>query len=179
MIDRDVLKGSGSPTFDAWADANDKVDKLQNELSKLVSSATDDTTGKLVVVIDELDRCRPDYALELIESVRHLFAVEGVVVLLAINREELCHSVQNIYGSDFDSDRYLRRFVDVASHAPTTYTGAISRTSPRDLLALNFSLGPAGFSRGRTRESYVAIDAAEKLQRRYVTTSETFNRRST
>ena len=71
-----------------------------------------------MILIDELDRCRPDYALGLIEAVRNLFAVDGVVVLLAINREELCHSIQSLYGAEFDTDRYLRRFVDLPYTLP-------------------------------------------------------------
>ena len=50
----------------------------------------------VVVCVDELDRCRPDYALSLLEVTRHLFDVPGVVVLLVINRSELAHSVKSI-----------------------------------------------------------------------------------
>ena len=70
--------------------------------------------GPLIVIIDELDRCHPSYALELLATVRHLFNVDGVVkIVLAINRAELAHSVQSIYGPDFSADRYLRRFADL------------------------------------------------------------------
>ena len=51
--------------------------------------------------VDELDRCRPEYALSLLEVIRNLFDVPGVVVLLAINRSELSHSVKSIFGGDF------------------------------------------------------------------------------
>ena len=67
----------------------------------------------LVVMIDELDRCRPTYAVELLEVAKHLFSVNGVVFVIAVNREELAHSVQALYGSDFDAKGYLGRFFDV------------------------------------------------------------------
>ena len=67
----------------------------------------------LIVVIDELDRCRPLYAIELLETAKHLFSVKNVIFVLAVNRRELGHSIKAIYGSEFDSQQYLSRFIDV------------------------------------------------------------------
>ena len=72
----------------------------------------------LVIVIDELDRCRPSYAVELLEAAKHLFAVNGVVFVLALNRSELIHSVRTLYGGGFDATGYLRRFFDVEFRLP-------------------------------------------------------------
>ena len=67
----------------------------------------------LIVVIDELDRCRPSYAVELLETAKHLFAVNNLVFVLAVNRAELAHSIKALYGSGFDAEGYLGRFFDV------------------------------------------------------------------
>lgn len=67
----------------------------------------------LVVMIDELDRCRPSYAVELLEVAKHLFAVDHIVFVLAINRSELAHAIRALYGGGFDADGYLSRFFDV------------------------------------------------------------------
>lgn len=72
----------------------------------------------LVVLIDELDRCRPSYAVELLEVLKHLFAVKGVVFVLAVNRRQLEHSVRVLYGAKFDAAVYLRRFFDVDLRLP-------------------------------------------------------------
>ena len=72
----------------------------------------------LVVVIDELDRCRPSYATELLEVAKHLFTVDHIVFVLAVNRSELAHSISALYGSRFDADGYLRRFFDVDFRLP-------------------------------------------------------------
>lgn len=72
----------------------------------------------LVIMIDELDRCRPSYAIELLEVAKHLFAVDNVVFVLAVNRSELFHSVKALYGSDFDAEGYLRRFFDLDFQLP-------------------------------------------------------------
>ncbi len=72
----------------------------------------------LVIMIDELDRCRPSYAVELLEIAKHLFAVDNVVFILAVNRDELVHSVNVLYGAGFDAEGYLRRFFDLDFQLP-------------------------------------------------------------
>ena len=66
----------------------------------------------LFIVIDELDRCRPTYAIQLLERIRHLFDVANVVFVIATDTEQLRYSVNAVYGNDFDSKRYLLRFFD-------------------------------------------------------------------
>ncbi|QOJ21287.1 MAG: hypothetical protein HRU77_11690 [Gammaproteobacteria bacterium] len=66
----------------------------------------------LFIFIDELDRCRPLYAIELLERIKHLFGVPGIVFVIATDTEQLKHSINAIYGSGFDSTTYLRRFFD-------------------------------------------------------------------
>ena len=85
-------------------------------LSETLSAAHDDRP--LVIGIDELDRCRPSYAIEMLELAKHLFAVDHVVFALAVNRGELAHSVKVLYGQDFDAERYLRRFFDLDFRLP-------------------------------------------------------------
>ena len=53
--------------------------------------------GPLIVMIDELDRCRPSFAVEFLETAKHLFAVDQVVFVLAVNRKELAHAVKALY----------------------------------------------------------------------------------
>ena len=146
-VHRGALKDGESPTFDPWKEAHTKVGELKEKLSEVASLAIDEEARQLVVLIDELDRCRPAYALELIETVRHLFAVEGVVVLLAINREELCHSIQSLYGAEFDTDQYLRRFIDLPCTLPPPTSNSLSSFTLDVLLALDLDdrlVGPGG-----------------------------------
>lgn len=67
---------------------------------------------QLVVIIDELDRCRPDFAVQTMEFVKHLFDAENVVFLFALDMSQLCHSVKSIYGEGMDAEGYLIRFFD-------------------------------------------------------------------
>ena len=74
--------------------------------------------GPLIVIIDELDRCRPSYAVELLEVAKHLFSVDRIVFVIAVNRQELEHSIRALYGEKLDAKAYLRRFFDVDFHLP-------------------------------------------------------------
>lgn len=68
---------------------------------------------KLVIVIDELDRCRPDYALSLLEIIKHFFNVDGVHFVLGCNTEALAWTVRSRYGENYDARRYLQRFINL------------------------------------------------------------------
>ena len=72
----------------------------------------------LVVMIDELDRCRPSYAVEFLEVAKHLFSADRIVFILAVNRSELAHSVNALYGEGFDAQGYLSRFFDIDFRLP-------------------------------------------------------------
>lgn len=107
------LSGSTEPAqasrFGEWDQAEDQISDFKDALSELAI----DSDGRLVVLIDELDRCRPDYAIDTLNVARHLFDVPGVVIVMGINRTELAYRVQKIYGERCDADEYLRRFVDL------------------------------------------------------------------
>ena len=85
-----------------------------------VAAALSEAKGNrpLMVMIDELDRCRPSYAVELLEVAKHLFSVDRIVFVLAVNCDQLAHSVKALYGNDFDAEAYLRRFFDVDFRLP-------------------------------------------------------------
>jgi hypothetical protein len=72
----------------------------------------------ILFFIDELDRCRPDFAVALLERIKHLFHVEGFFFVLSIDRRQLGHSVQSLFGSGTDVDGYLRRFIDLRFNLP-------------------------------------------------------------
>lgn len=62
------------------------------------------------ILIDELDRCRPSYAVEMLETIKHIFDIKGVVFVLATDTEQLQHAIKVIYGDEFHAFKYLERF---------------------------------------------------------------------
>ena len=100
--------------FINYPEARKSVREFQDELEGLARELWSYSAGKpLVVFIDELDRCRPSYAIELLETGKHIFSVDHVVFVLAVNREELAKSVAVLYGDEFDAEGYLKRFFDI------------------------------------------------------------------
>ncbi|MDX8354528.1 P-loop NTPase fold protein [Cognatiyoonia sp. IB215182] len=70
-------------------------------------------TEKLVIVVDELDRCRPDYALSLLEVIKHFFNVPNVHFVLGTNLDALVDSVRARHGSSINAQKYLQKFISV------------------------------------------------------------------
>lgn len=77
---------------------------------QLVDSVSE---GKeLIIIIDELDRCRPDYALKIIERIKHLFTATNCKFLLVVNKGSLISSISHLYGfSEQQSALYLNKFI--------------------------------------------------------------------
>lgn len=67
----------------------------------------------IIFIIDELDRCKPDFALELLEQIKHFFSVDGIVFLLVLNRKSLEETIRARYGTDVGSTQYLQKFVNL------------------------------------------------------------------
>jgi hypothetical protein len=78
----------------------------------------DSNTSKLYIFIDELDRCRPTYAIEFLERIKHLLDIDGLVFILAMDKVQLSHSVKGVYGNEFEAIGYLRRFIDIEYFLP-------------------------------------------------------------
>lgn len=76
----------------------------------------DGKEAPIFILIDELDRCRPSYAIELLERVKHIFSLENFVYILGTDTQQLANAIKGVYGSEFDGERYLKRFVDRTYH---------------------------------------------------------------
>lgn len=103
---------------------------LQDTAEELVKA---NRNHSLFVVIDELDRCRPSYAIELLETAKHLFMVNHIVFVLTVDRYQLAHSIKVLYGKDFDASGYLRRFFDIDFRLPDPERGIFIKARLRDI----------------------------------------------
>ena len=102
-----------------YREARKSVTGFRHALEEVARSVSADPEHPLLVVmVDELDRCRPSFAVELLEVAKHLFTVDGVVFVIAVNRAELVHSIKALYGTGFDALGYLSRFLDVDFRLP-------------------------------------------------------------
>lgn len=81
-----------------------------SELARSYANGNKDTP--LVIFIDELDRCRPNFAIQVLEKAKHLFNVDNIIFVLAADKSQLAHSIRAVYGQGLDVNGYLRRFID-------------------------------------------------------------------
>ena len=80
-------------------------------------------TNPVILLIDELDRCRPDFAVMMLETIKHVFDVENVQIILITNAEQLKATIKHSYGSETDSHSYLYKFFKYQINLPTTSKG--------------------------------------------------------
>ncbi|MFA6667371.1 MAG: P-loop NTPase fold protein [Bacilli bacterium] len=73
---------------------------------------------KIVIIVDELDRCRPTFAIELLERVKHLFDTGKYLFIFTICATQLKESVRQIYGNAYEETGYFRRFFDIQFYLP-------------------------------------------------------------
>ncbi|WP_421246731.1 KAP family P-loop NTPase fold protein [Aeromonas sanarellii] len=92
----------------------ESIQYLKKEIRQWVAGAVGLSERKLdypaFILIDELDRCRPSYAVEMLETIKHIFDIPRMVFVLATDTEQLQHAVKVIYGEGFDAQNYLGRF---------------------------------------------------------------------
>lgn len=92
--------------FDEMFGFKTTLDYTRNKICELTKDKT------VLLVVDELDRCMPEYAIKVLERLHHMFeGLDNVIVLLAIDSTQLEHSVKEIYGEQVDTERYLRKFI--------------------------------------------------------------------
>lgn len=91
--------------------------EFRAELEKFISN--NNNNKPVIFFIDELDRCRPNYSVEVLEQLKHFFSVKGIVFVLSIDKEQLGNAVKGLYGSEkLNSEEYLRRFIDLEYRIP-------------------------------------------------------------
>lgn len=116
----DTLELNTDAKFEAHSKSMKLVEEFQSALKDLVQmEATQERPNKVVFFIDELDRCRPDFAVQVIEKVKHLFNVDHVHFVLAVNRSQLLATISSAYGVDKeDATTYLQKFVHIETRLP-------------------------------------------------------------
>lgn len=91
---------------------------LRESISEFFNSLLPEQGDRLIIFIDELDRCTPNFAVRLLERIKHYFLETNITFVLSINTHELKNTVKQHYGNDFDACRYLDRFFDLRINLP-------------------------------------------------------------
>lgn len=96
----------------------EKTKSLEQTISEMFDSLLPEHGDRLIVFIDELDRCKPTYAVKLLERIKHYFTNSKITFVFSTNLQELGNTIKKMYGSDFDADRYFDKFFDLRFSLP-------------------------------------------------------------
>lgn len=91
--------------YDIYFDLN----KVMKELASALESISEEYT--ILFLVDELDRCMPEYAIKVLERLHHL--TEGksnIITVISVDKEQLKCSIEKIFGID-NPDKYLEKFI--------------------------------------------------------------------
>ncbi|EJP76879.1 KAP family P-loop NTPase fold protein [Stenotrophomonas maltophilia] len=99
----------------AEARFRENLSKARQQLKKKLRSHDG---APILIIIDELDRCRPDFAIKFLERIKHFFNVKGICFLIAVDHKNLPQAVKTLYGPEVDGELYLRKFFDFEFNLP-------------------------------------------------------------
>ncbi|MFM5101356.1 KAP family P-loop NTPase fold protein [Aeromonas veronii] len=97
---------------------HDIIQSFKDSLSEIPSSLKGNNSGRLVIIIDELDRCRPSFAVEVLEKIKHLFSVKNITFVLVMHKSQLEEAIKSVYGRDIDAHTYLQKFISIETTIP-------------------------------------------------------------
>lgn len=138
-----VLDKEAKSAVDNFRKTESSTQAFKRDLAILLKQARDEASIPLpmFVIVDELDRCRPTYAISLLERIKHLFSVDNVVFITGTANQQLSVAITAVYGEKFDSMRYLHRFFDrtyqLAEPQPKPLIEAFVRRTSTDIIKMD------------------------------------------
>lgn len=113
--------------FDIYKAKKKALESLKDAIRTIISG----DNPNILILVDELDRCRPDYAISYLETIKHVFDIKGIVFVIAVDRKQLECSAKAAFGMDLNFPEYYRKFIqrEVALPEPgtKTYRGLASK----------------------------------------------------
>jgi hypothetical protein len=95
---------------------------VQDLISEYLDGLLSEHGNRLIVFVDELDRCKPSFAVQLLERIKHYFTNDRITFVFSVNTDQLQHTIKRYYGDEFDACRYLDRFFDYRIGLPPANT---------------------------------------------------------
>lgn len=109
-----ISKAAGQLIASQMAAEKVRKTELPEQLATLQAALTENAENKrVVVIVDELDRCHPDYAIAFLEAMKLVFSQSGFVFCLMVNAEYLERLAQHRFGASTNDEKYLDKFVDI------------------------------------------------------------------
>ena len=80
--------------------------QIKNQINKICKEKTQ------IFIIDELDRCKPNFAINTLEIVKHFFDIKNCVFIICVDKQQIEESIKTIYGSGISSNKYFSKLFD-------------------------------------------------------------------
>lgn len=109
-IDFSAEKIEKIKTFKDLSDEINTYEERKSLFEELVNKILVDK--RMILVIDELDRCNPNFATKILEVIKHFYNLSNITVIIVSNNKELQNTIKQQYGQNFNSYTYLNRFFD-------------------------------------------------------------------
>lgn len=97
-------------------DEYNEYKKQLQEMKNLLAAACKEK--KILLLIDEMDRCLPEYQIKVLETVYHLLDVPNLIVIVALDRSQLEYAVNKMFGNSKNVAGYLTKFIDYEIDLP-------------------------------------------------------------
>lgn len=107
-----IFEGNIENKYLQKTDLSILFETFNDNLELIYNSINPNSSKKIIIIIDELDRCRPTFAVEFLERIKHFFNNGRFLFILAINSNQLERSVEHFYGSNTDSEGYFDRLIN-------------------------------------------------------------------
>lgn len=104
----------GDDIFTSLKDADD----IRLMVKEFINALIEEHGNRLVIFVDELDRCKPDFAIRFLERIKHYFDDDRVTFVFSVSLTQLQCTVKNYYGAEFNATRYLDKFFDLRMSLP-------------------------------------------------------------
>jgi hypothetical protein len=114
------------------------LEKISESTKNVDDAKFNEIKAPLVIIIDELDRCRPPYALDILEKIKHIFSVKNIVFVLGADQGQLATSIKTIYGQKLDVIGYLQRFINFNFSLPKPESGDFISSLFKNMGITNF-----------------------------------------
>lgn len=112
-------------------------EKSEENLKALQETMADIAKDSAIIIfIDELDRCRPDYSVQMLEVIKHTFNVDNVTFVLVMNTQQLKAAINHRYGLQVDAQRYLDKFLKFTFQLPNKIPNTYAHQTEDNLAAI-------------------------------------------
>ena len=96
-------------------------EEIKADFKEAISELLAENKNKMLIIIDEIDRCRPTFAIDLLENIKHFYDDDRIVFIIGTNNRQLSSLVQKVYGDKYDGSTYLDKFFDITLELPDNY----------------------------------------------------------